>query len=129
MSPREQCEMLLRKAAADEALVDKVLDDPAIADELVGYHCQQAVEKLLKARLVDLGVNYPKTHNLQTLVELLEAQGKQLPADLAEVDLLTPFATIYRYEDPPQLGGFDRKTAHEFIRRMRAWVEADLAPP
>ncbi len=38
MSPREQCEMLLRKAAADEGMVDKVLDDPDISDELVGFH-------------------------------------------------------------------------------------------
>ena len=83
--------MLARKAAADEALVHKVLDDPDLADELVGYHCQQAVEKLLKARLVELGgVNYPKTHNLLALVELLEDQGKQLPAELADLDLLTP---------------------------------------
>jgi len=126
MSPREQSEMLLRKAAADEALVEKVIDDHDIANELVGYHCQQAVEKLLKARLVDLGVNYPKTHNLLALVELLEAQGKQLPSDLADLDRLTPYATIYRYEDLPQIGAFDRKMAREFIRRLRAWVEAEL---
>lgn len=126
MSPREQGEMLLRKAAADEALVEKVIDDHDIANELVGYHCQQAVEKLLKARLVELGVNYPKTHNLLALVELLEDQGKQLPSDLADLDLLTPYATIYRYEDLPQVGAFDRKMAREFIRRLRAWVEAEL---
>jgi len=129
MSRCEQSRMLMRKAAADEALVDKILDDPAIADELVGYHCQQAVEKLLKARLVDLGVNYPKTHNLQTLVELLENHGKQLPADLADLDRLTPYATLYRYEDPPQVGHLDRLAAREFIRRMRAWVEAELPTP
>src|SRR5258705_13962928 len=118
MSPREQSEMLLRKAAADEALVHKVLGDSEIADEVVGYHCQQAVEKLLKARLVDLGVNYPKTHNVQMLVELLEDQGKHLPADLADLDLLTPYATIYRYEDPPQIGSFDRQIARQLIRRL-----------
>ncbi len=126
MTPREQAETLLRKAAADEALVDKILDDPAIADELVGYHCQQAVEKLLKARLVELGVNYPKTHNLQALVELLEAQGKHLPAELADVDLLTPYATIYRYEEPFRVAPFDRKIAREFIQRLRAWLEQEL---
>ena len=126
MSPREQGEMLLRKAAADEALVDKVLDDPHIANELVGFHCQQAVEKLLKARLVDLGVNYPKTHNLLALIDLLERQGKQLPPDLDDLDLLTPYATIYRYEDPPEVSAFDRKMAREFIRRLRVWVETDL---
>lgn len=127
MSPREQSQMLLRKAGSDEALVEKVLEDTQIANEVVGYHCQQALEKLLKARLVDLGVNYPKTHNLQTLVELLEDQGKQLPDCLADLDILTPFATIYRYEDPPQIADFDRKAAREFIRRMRAWVEAELS--
>jgi len=126
MSPREQSEMLLRKAAADEALVHKVLAAPDIADEVVGYHCQQAVEKLLKARLVDLGVNYPKTHNVQMLVELLENQGKHLPAALADLDLLTPYATIYRYEDPPQIGGFDRQIASQLIRQLRTWVEAEL---
>ena len=126
MSPHELSEMLLRKAAADEALVEKVLADPDIANELVGYHAQQAVEKLLKARLASLAVNYPKTHNLQTLVELLEAQGKPLPAELADLDLLTPFATIYRYEDPPEAGNFDRGTARDVIRRLRAWVEAEL---
>jgi HEPN domain-containing protein len=129
MSPREQGEMLMRKAAADEALVDKVLDDPDIANDLVGYHCQQAVEKLLKSRLVELGVNYPKTHNLLALVELLEDQGKQLPPELADLDSLTPYATIYRYEDPPQVGAFDRKMAREFIRGLRAWVEAEFKQP
>ena len=129
MSPLEQSEMLLRKAAAEEVLVEKVLEESAIADELIGYHCQQAVEKLLKARLVTLGVNYPKTHNLQTLVELLEDQGKQLPADLADLDSLTPYATIYRYEDPPQVGQFNRKAAREFIRRLRVWVAAELKRP
>src|SRR5437899_2374892 len=100
MSARKQSQMLLRKAAADEALVKKILADEEIADELVGYHCQQAVEKLLKAFLVGLEVNYPKTHNLQVLIQLLEAGGKELPVDLADLDLLTPYATIYRYEDP-----------------------------
>jgi HEPN domain-containing protein len=48
MTRREQSVMLLRKAAADERLVEKALDDADVADELVGYHCQQAAEKLLK---------------------------------------------------------------------------------
>ena len=126
MSRREQCHMLLRKAAADEFLIDKILEDADIADELVGFHCQQAAEKLLKARLVDLDVNYPKTHNLQTLVELLEYHRRNLPEGLADLDLLTPYATIYRYEDPPRVEALDRHTAREFIRQLRAWVESDL---
>jgi HEPN domain-containing protein len=126
MSPSEQSQMLMRKAAADEALVEKVFADDDIADEVIGYHCQQAAEKLLKARLAALAVNYPKTHNLQTLIELIEREGRPLPKELEDVDRLTPYATIYRYEEPPQVECLDRKAALEFIRRLRAWVEAEL---
>ena len=48
MTPREQSKMLLRKAKADEVLVDKILDDVDVADELVGYHCRRRWEKCLK---------------------------------------------------------------------------------
>jgi len=88
--------ILFGSRARGEQREDSDVDLLDVADELVGYHCQQAVEKPLKARLVDLGVNYPKTHNLQTLVELLEDQSRLLPWDLADLDLLTPYATICR---------------------------------
>jgi len=126
MSQNPQTRMLLRKAAADETLLDRILAAAEVDDEIVGFHCQQAAEKYLKAWLSDLGVNYPKTHNLQTLVELLEAHGKTLPDDLAEIDRLTPYATIFRYEDPPQSGDFDRQTARQLVRAIRAFVESQL---
>ena len=126
MKQHEQTRMLLRKAAADESLLDRVLSEETVDDEIIGFHCQQAVEKLLKAWLSSLGVNYPKTHNLQTLIELLEQQGKILPQELSEIDRLTPYATIFRYEDPPQQESFDRKNARKLIREVRAFVEGQL---
>jgi len=86
MSLNEQAQMLVRKAAADEAALNRLIDADEVDDEVVGFHAQQAVEKLLKAWLSQLGVNYPKTHNLQTLLELLERRGKALPQELAEID-------------------------------------------
>ena len=53
MKPREQALLLLRKAAQDEALLDRVLESIEVSDEIIGFHCQQA-EKLLKALLSDL---------------------------------------------------------------------------
>ena len=67
MSPREQSNMLLRKAAADELLVQKVLNEPAMTDEVIGFHYQQAAEKMLKALLSDLGAAFHKTHELGAL--------------------------------------------------------------
>ena len=54
MKPREQALLLLRKAAQDEALLDRVLESIEVSDEIIGFHCQQAAEKLLKALLSDL---------------------------------------------------------------------------
>ena len=49
MKRREQALLLLRKAAQDEALLDQVLTSDQVSDEIIGFHCQQAAEKILKA--------------------------------------------------------------------------------
>ena len=59
IQPRPQCQLLLRKAAQDKAVLDKLMDDPAIEDETLGYHAQQAAEKLLKALLAHSGHAFP----------------------------------------------------------------------
>jgi hypothetical protein len=65
--------VLLHKAAQDEAPLQRLLPHADLDDELIGFHAQQAVEKLLKAWLAHLGVDYPRTHSLGTLVEILGA--------------------------------------------------------
>ncbi len=39
---------LLMKAVQDEVAVDGLVNDVSIADEVIGFHLQQATEKLLK---------------------------------------------------------------------------------
>ncbi len=61
------------------------------------YHCQQAAEKAVKAFLVRHGKAHEKTHDIEVLVDLageIEPGFRQL-ADAA--DLLTPYATRFRY--------------------------------
>ena len=43
----EQAERLRRKAAGDEEAMIALLGKPSVPDEVVGFHAQQAVEKLL----------------------------------------------------------------------------------
>lgn len=126
MKQPEQTRRLLHKAGQDEAVMDALLGKPDIDDEVFGFHAQQAVEKLLKAWLSDRGVDYPKTHNLRAIVDLLVAAGQSLPDDLKDVDSLTPYATIYRYEDVPVSGSFDRKQVRQQVRRVRAYVESQI---
>ncbi len=126
MKQPELVRLLLHKAGQDEAVLAKLLSDPEIDDETIGFHAQQAVEKLLKAWLARLGVDYPKVHRLEALVDLLEANGKQLPEDLPDLGKLTPFATFFRYEDLPLAAPLNRTEALDLVRRLRAFVESQI---
>ena len=47
-------------------------DADVFADEIFGFHVQQAAEKLLRAWLALLGEVYPLTHDLDLLLDLLQ---------------------------------------------------------
>jgi HEPN domain-containing protein len=129
MRNRERASVLLRKANEDEFTVEKLLPDPASSDEIIGFHAQQAVEKNLKAILAMHGVDYPFIHDLLALLELLRVHKIPFPQELEEVRLLTPFATMLRYEELPTdpRHALDRAWALNCIRKVRAWAESILA--
>jgi len=126
MKQRELVRSLLRKARQDEAVLERLLPDAEFDDETVGFHAQQAVEKLLKAWLAHLGVGYPRMHRLGALARLLSAKGHLLPDEVGNLDDLTPFATIWRYEDLPASASFDRKEALRLVRKIRTYVESQI---
>jgi HEPN domain-containing protein len=121
--PPDRPEVLLRKAKQDELALEKLLDDRDIEDDLLGFHAQQAAEKMLKAVLAARGVDYPKTHNLRVLIELLSAEGIRLPEKLAEIDRLTQFGTTFRYDSISIADGRDRAIWLGWIQALRACVE------
>jgi HEPN domain-containing protein len=65
--------------------------------DLVCFHCQQAVEKYLKALLREHGAFVPKTHDLNGLLGLLLPQDASLAPLARGLDALTRFAVEYRY--------------------------------
>ncbi len=123
MKPRSGSDVLLAKAVEDMEVLDAALAGAKISDEVFGFHAQQAVEKLLKARLTSLAVDYPKVHNLLTMVELLAAAGESLPDDLAGLFRLTPFATTFRYEEVEELALPDRAELRVKIAQLCEHVQ------
>jgi HEPN domain-containing protein len=117
--------VLLARAIDDETLVRKVSSDTDIADAIVGFHAQQAVEKLLKAALAARGVAFMKSHALSYLIGLVEENGIEVPEKLSEADVLSPWAVEFRYEgdEPPVL---DRSAALALVEQMRAWAEDEI---
>ena len=126
MKQREQAMLFLRKAAEDEALVDEVGKSKRISDNIIGFHCQQAAEKLLKAVLSGLAVAFRRTHDLRELMDILSDEGRPLPEDLADLDTLTPYATLLRYEGIPADVSLDRTRARDMVRRLRNWAEEQV---
>ena len=65
--------------------------------DTVTFHCQQAVEKYLKAYLIFCNVDFGKTHNLEYLLELCGKQDKTFHT--VNVGNLSFYAVEVRYPD------------------------------
>jgi hypothetical protein len=111
-------EKLLLKAAEDETSIQigEIPDGP------FGFHAQQAVEKLIKALLSQLGIAFDYTHNIDKLARQLEQAGEKLPAVPVTLSELNKFAVVYRYDSIPNLEIPDRPAAIETVRLIREHV-------
>lgn len=90
--------LLVRKAESDRADVRRTLASEGPYDTGL-FHCQQAVEKYLKALLAAHDVDYPKIHDVAELAELgreLCPALQTLPFAISEFN---PFAVTIRYDD------------------------------
>ena len=89
----------VKKAEGDfEAVIRmaRVRNRPAIFDT-VCFHAQQCAEKYLKARLQDMGIIFPKSHDLTQLLEFLLPVEPMLEPLRPALAFLNPFAVAFRY--------------------------------
>jgi len=115
----------LDKADKDLAVAKHLLN--AGYNEAVGFHSQQAAEKYLKAYLVRRQVDFPKTHDLGKLLELVATVDARLAESLAEADDLTDFGVEIRYPgDLPELSADEAKGAVELAEKVLAAVSPAL---
>ena len=82
------------KIARDELMTEKP------ANDMICFHCQQAVEKYLKAFLVKNSIEFKKTHDISELIELCLGVDDSF-SELFDknVDSLTIYAAEIRYPD------------------------------
>ena len=88
---------LLSSAEKDLKAIRNMADADAFADEVFGFHAQQAVEKTLKAWIALLGGEYPFVHDLDALLNTLQRLGADVEA-LRNLIELNAFAVQFRYE-------------------------------
>ncbi|MBA3807261.1 MAG: HEPN domain-containing protein [Solirubrobacterales bacterium] len=120
-------QVLLGLARDDEFAARSLLPVAGVADSILGFHCQQAVEKSLKAAIASRGVEFPYTHDLAGLLELCERSGLKVPGALDGVDRLAPYGVHMRY-GTSHGSGLDRDQALRWAATAIEWVAALVEP-
>jgi HEPN domain-containing protein len=117
----------VRIAERDLLTAKQGFEGEVVVTDTLCFHCQQAVEKYLKAYLVKHQIDFTKTHNLMSLLNLCSTHDPTFQQELEEVDLLTDYAVELRYPDDwyePTLA--EAKHAYELALKVRNFVEQRL---
>jgi len=99
----------LRSARADLAIA-RMSENQEIAPEIIAFHAQQAVEKALKALLVQNQIEFPRTYVIGVLLTLCVESGYTFNEDTGDVVTLTRYAVGVRY--PGETEPVTRQEAH-----------------
>lgn len=87
----------LSRAKGNLTLAEKGGRLKGILFEDLCFNAQQAAEKALKAVCLAQGMDFPKTHSLVHLMDMLEANGVVIPNNVRDADILTQYAVQSRY--------------------------------
>ena len=120
MRDGKQARVLVQAAKRDLSALRGMDDADVFADQVFGFHAQQAAEKLLKAWLALLGEVYPLTHDLEVLLNRL--QEREVSVDhLRPLVEYTDYARNIRYGSDELISKpLDRASA---LRRIDALFE------
>ena len=117
----------LARAEEDFGLAEHLVSEGSPYLGAVGFHSQQAAEKFFKAVLVRHQVEFPKTHNLGELLDLVAKVDSGLAQSLQEASVLNPYGVEIRYPgDFPEMTINDAKAAVSLAEKVRdaarAWL-------
>lgn len=84
------------KSNLERAMAGKISE--GILYEDLCFDCQQAVEKSLKALLIQNEIEFPWTHSIGKLMELIEEKNLNIPNEIKEAITLTEYAVTTRYQ-------------------------------
>ena len=125
-SPIDLARKYLALADRDIKTFLKLVDDPQIDDEPIGFHAQQSVEKCLKAVLAYHQVEFRRTHDLKSLYEAFQIDNIALPPFSDELLSLNPFAVLFRYEFL-NTETIDRQHTRHLVLSLRKWAEKQIS--
>ena len=121
-----EAERWLAYARSDLSAARALMGDPEHYPRQVCFLAQQAAEKALKAILVLLDIEFPFTHDLDRLRDLVP-NGWQVKAAHSDLAGLTVWAVEARYPgDMPDVVEADAQDALQMAEAVYQAVENDL---
>jgi len=90
--------------------------------EIICYHCQQAAEKALKAFLLFNDLEPPKTHSLESLVDLCREKSPEFNDIITDCEYLNPFGIQPRYPFGLELTDDDAIISIKKCERIIAFI-------
>lgn len=123
----------LSKAKRDLTIAGmNVANEPAITDDAL-FHCQQAVEKTLKALLVLHDQPFKKTHIIGELAQDVLKITPAIESLLKRATELTPYATMFRYPGELELPPIEEAKealalAEQVFKAVLAYIPVEAQP-
>ena len=118
----------LRKAEIDLDAAENLLSEDRLSFYPSCFHSQQSVEKFLKAFLAWHQVQFPKTHNLGELLDLMSTIDTALAEDLKDATRLNPYGVEVRYpSDIPEPTYDQAKEALHLATSIRDAIQKALS--
>ena len=118
-------EIWLQRAKSNLAIARLGKRENVLLEDLC-FEAQQSAEKALKALLIYLGGEYPRTHAFTLLLANLETY-QEVPAAIREVVELSDYAVQTRYPgDYYPVSDQEYRRALELADRVLDWVSAQI---
>jgi HEPN domain-containing protein len=128
MTPKlDEASMMSRLARQDVVAFTTLIANSDVELRIACFHGQQAVEKFIKAVLVNGGFTFVPTHDLIKLADLLIAANIPLPLGIDELKRLNPYAVVFRYDDR-DIDLLTRETAVSIVNAVAAWASGYIQP-
>ena len=124
-------ERWLRVAERDRRIALAAMTSVPPLHDGAAFHCQQAIEKLLKGFLTLAGKRGGKTHSLEQLGALAQQSFPDIAELVAAAHDWTKWSWVYRYPDeapPPEPDEAEIRAALEIIARLAARLREKQPP-
>ena len=114
----------LSRAKANLTLAVKAGRLKGVVYEDLCFNAHQAAEKAIKAVFLKRDLDFPKTHSIVRLIDLLEAEGMEIPDSVRDADILTQYAVQSRY--PSIVEDITKEEYHDALKlasQVVFWAE------